>query len=170
MWKGSRAVYTTFIKLVQLQPKIQCHNVLAEVTIKGYGELYILRWVRLKRTKIFPILSSACARTNVILAGKSDSHQHSTTSFSENVTVVKTSYQMLEISSFSDQERALPPSTEISTYVLIFVLKKVQWSFPGCLFLENRCVVVLILKYKALKKGIPRINFQKHLLKSQKFP
>ena len=70
---------------------------------------------RLKRTKIFPILSSACARTKVILAGKSDSHQHSTTSFSENVTVVKTSYQMLEISSFSDQERALPPSTEIST-------------------------------------------------------
>ena len=78
------------------------------------------------KNKIFPILSSACARTNVILAGKSDSHQHSTTSFSENVMEVKTSYQMLAILSFSDQERALPPSTEISIHVLIFVLKKVQ--------------------------------------------
>ena len=52
---------------------------------------------------------------------------------------VKTSYQMLEILSFSDQERALPPSTEISIHVLIFVLKKVLRSFPGGLFLENRC-------------------------------
>ena len=78
------------------------------------------------KNKIFPILSSACARTNVILAGKSDSHQHSTTSFSENVMEVKTSYQMLAILSFSDQERALPPSTEISIHVLLFVLKKVQ--------------------------------------------
>ena len=49
------------------------------------------------KKKIFPILSSA---------GKCDSHQHSTTSFSENVRAVKTSYQMLEILSFSDQERA----------------------------------------------------------------
>ena len=39
---------------------------------------------------------------------------------------VKTSYQMLAILSFSDQERALPPSTEISIHVLIFVLKNVQ--------------------------------------------
>ena len=58
--------------------------------------------------------------------GKSDSHQHSTTSFREDVTVVEASYQMLEILSFSDQERALPPSTEIGIHVLIFVLKNVQ--------------------------------------------
>ena len=63
------------------------------------------------KNKIFPKLSTASAPTNVILAGKCDSHQHSTMSFSENVTVVKTSYQMLEILSFSDQERALPHST-----------------------------------------------------------
>lgn len=43
MWKGSRAVYTNFAKLVQLQTKIQCHIVLAEDTIKGNREGYILR-------------------------------------------------------------------------------------------------------------------------------
>ena len=36
------------------------------------------------------------------------------TGFSKNVVVAKTSYQMLEILSFSDRERALPLSTEIS--------------------------------------------------------
>ena len=38
------------------------------------------------------------------------------------VVVAETSYQMLEILSFSDRERALPPSTEIS--VLTFMVKK----------------------------------------------
>ena len=60
-----------------------------------------------------------------MLAGKYGSHRHSTPSFSENVVVAETSYQMLGIS-----------STEISE--LTFVVKKVQRSFPGCLFLENR--------------------------------
>ena len=45
---------------------------------------------------IFPILSSARARTKVILAGKCGSRRHSTTSFSENVVVAETSYKMLE--------------------------------------------------------------------------
>ena len=36
--------------------------------------------------------------------------------------MAKTSYQMLKILSFSDRERALPPSTEI--YVLTFAVKK----------------------------------------------
>ena len=49
-------------------------------------------------------------------------------SFSKNVVVAGTvSYQMLGIFiilSFSDQERALPSSTEIS--VLTFVVKKAQ--------------------------------------------
>ena len=88
--------------------------------------------------EIFSILSSARAWTNVILAAKCDSHRHSTTSFSENVVVAEASYLMLEILSFGDRERALPPSTEIS--VLTFMVKKVQWCFPGCLFLENRKV------------------------------
>ena len=56
--------------------------------------------------KIFSILRSARARTNVILAGKYDSRRQSTTSFSKNVVVAKTSYQMLEILPFSDRERA----------------------------------------------------------------
>ena len=46
---------------------------------------------------IFTILSSARARTNVILAGKRGSRRHSTMSFSENVVLAKTSYQILEV-------------------------------------------------------------------------
>ena len=42
------------------------------------------------------MLSSARAWTSVILAAKRDSRRHSTTSFTENVVVTKTSYQMLE--------------------------------------------------------------------------
>ena len=52
---------------------------------------------------VFPTLSSACAQ-NIILAGKCDSSHHSTMNFSENVVVAKTSYQMLEIWSYSDRE------------------------------------------------------------------
>lgn len=72
--------------------------------------------------------------------------------------MAKASYQMLGSLSFSGRERALPPSKEIS--VLTFVVKNVQWSFPGCLFLENcrrrnlklnvLLVVVLVLQFKAL--------------------
>ena len=46
------------------------------------------------------------------------------TSLSENVAVAGTSYQMLGILSFSERERVLPSSTEIS--VLTFVVKKAQ--------------------------------------------
>ena len=61
--------------------------------IEHYGMLwYFLEW---------SIQSSARARTNVILAGKSDSRRHSTTSFSENVVVAKTTCQMLGILSFT---------------------------------------------------------------------
>ena len=51
-------------------------------------------------------LRSARARINVILTGKCDSRRQSTASFSKNIVVAKTSYQMLEILSFSDRERA----------------------------------------------------------------
>ena len=57
--------------------------------------------------EIFPILSSAHARTNVILAGKCVCH--STSSFSENVVVAETSYKMLEVLSFCVWKRAYPP-------------------------------------------------------------
>ena len=49
--------------------------------------------------------------------GKCDGHCHSTTTFSKNVVVVKASYQMLGILSFSDRARALPPSMEITLAV-----------------------------------------------------
>ena len=68
-------------------------------------------------------------RTNVILAGKCDSHRHSTTTFSENVVVAKTSYQMLGILSFSNREWALPPSTEISE--LTFVVENSTIMISG---------------------------------------
>ena len=44
--------------------------------------------------EIFSILGIAHAWTSVILAGKRDSLRHCTTSFSENVLVAKTSYDM----------------------------------------------------------------------------
>ena len=56
--------------------------------------------------KIFSILSIAGAWTGAILAGKHDSHGHSGTKFRMNVVVVEMSYQMLEVLSFCDLERA----------------------------------------------------------------
>ena len=47
------------------------------------------------------MLNSARARTNAILEGKCGSRRQSTTSFSENVVVVKAGYQILEILKFS---------------------------------------------------------------------
>ena len=49
-------------------------------------------------TRLNTRLSSARRWTSVILAGKRDSRRHSTTSFSENVVMAETSYQMLEVS------------------------------------------------------------------------
>ena len=71
----------------------------------------------------FSVLSSARV---VILAGKRESRRHSNTSFRENVVAAKTSYQLLGILSFSDRERASPPSTEISvlTFVVQSIMKK----------------------------------------------
>ena len=69
--------------------------------------------------KIFSTPSTV--RTNIILVGKCDSNLHSTTSFSKNVVVAKTSYKMLGIL-FSDWKMALPPSMEIC--ILAFVGKK----------------------------------------------
>ena len=104
--------------------------------------------------EIFPILSSAHARTNVILAGKFGSRRQSTTSFSEKVVVAKTSYQMLEILSFSGRERALRLSMEISK--LTFVVKKSTMKLCGVsIFRKNRqenltLNVVFVLESKAL--------------------
>ena len=75
------------------------------------------------------MLSSTRVRTNVILAGKCDSHRHSTKSFSENVVVAKTSCQMLGILSFSDREKALPTSTEIKE--LTFAVKNSTIMLSG---------------------------------------
>ena len=62
------------------------------------------------------------ARGSVLLAGKCGSRRHSTTSFSENVIVAGTSYQMLEVLAFFNLERAQPPSITIT--VITFLVKK----------------------------------------------
>ena len=65
-----------------------------------------VRRERLRGRRFSHLLSGARARTNVILAGKRDSPRHSNTSFSENIVVAKTSYQIVGILSFSDLKRA----------------------------------------------------------------
>ena len=58
------------------------------------------------------------------LAGKRGSRRHSTTSFSENVEVAETRYQMLTVLSFRDRERVQPSSLKVT--VLTFLVKNGQ--------------------------------------------
>ena len=59
------------------------------------------------------------------------------TSFSENVVVAKTSYQMLGILSFSDEERALRLSTRISELTAFVAKKKFNYAFRVSIFREE---------------------------------
>ena len=82
--------------------------------------------------EIFLILSIARAWASVILAGKRDSRR---------VAVVETSYQMLQVLSFCDRERAWPRSYKsiIMITVLIFlVILKYDEAFRGTYFLRIR--------------------------------
>ena len=57
--------------------------------------------------KVCRLLSSpVLLRKFTILAGKRGSRRHSTTSFGGNVVVEETSYQMFQVLSFCDRERA----------------------------------------------------------------
>ena len=60
---------------------------------------------------------------------KCGSRRHSTTSFSENVEVAETSYQMLEVLSFCHQERVQPPSLKVT--VLTFRVKNSEMKLSG---------------------------------------
>ena len=51
------------------------------------------------------------------MAGKRDSRGHSTTRVSENVMEAEISYQMLEVLSFCDRERAQTPSIKITVLI-----------------------------------------------------
>ena len=93
---------------------------------------------------------------NVILAGKCDSHHNSTTSFSENVVVKKTSYQMLGILSFSNigtglyliqhqgvgswegEETLLSPSFFPPPFPIYFVILWSEKQFCFCNGLKTR--------------------------------
>ena len=104
------------------------------------------------------------------MAGKRGSRRHSTTSFSENVEVAETSYQMLEVLSFCHQERVQPPSLKVT--VLTFLVKNGKMKLSGeSIFLEyakklksqisyslsslNLKVSIVISCLDVLKKGQP---------------
>ena len=69
------------------------------------------------------------AREAVSFAGKRGSSRHSTTSFSENVAVAETSYQILEVLAFCNRERAKPPPITIT--MLTFLVKKSTMKKSG---------------------------------------
>ena len=80
-----------------------------------------------------------------------------TTSFSKNVVIAKTSYQMLEILLYSDQERAF--TSVDGNKRTNFCGEKSTVKLSGVFILENRrenlklhvfLVVVLVLESKAL--------------------
>ena len=87
---------------------LKCRALGCIASLKSEIGLKIRIWILVKKRtlrffdeddheyKIFSILSIAQAWTSVILAGKRDHRRHSTTSFSEEVVVAGTSYQMLE--------------------------------------------------------------------------
>ena len=63
------------------------------------------------------------------MAGKRGSCRHSTTSFSENVVVAETSYQMLEVLAFAIGRGLNPPSITIT--LLTFLVKKGTMKTSG---------------------------------------
>ena len=83
--------------------------------------------------KIFSILSIAQAWTSVILAGKRDRRRHSTTSFSEEVVVAGTSYQMLESFSILLSGEGLT-SCSINNPANFFGEKNYNEAFRGVYF------------------------------------
>ena len=72
--------------------------------------------------------AGARARTSVIWAGKFGHRRHSTTSFSANVVVAKTSQQMLEVLSFFDRESMQPPSLKITELTFLVKYGKMELS------------------------------------------
>ena len=94
------------------------------------------------------------------MAGKRGSRRHSTTSFSENVEVAETSYQMLEVLSFCHQERVQPPSLKVT--VLTFLVKNGKMKLSGeSIFLEyakklkeSNLVLVVVLESKGLYRDL----------------
>ena len=69
------------------------------------------------------------------MAGKRDSRGHPTTRFNENVIEAEISYEMLEVLSFCDRERAQTPSIKIT--VLTFLVKKCNKTFRDYYFLRR---------------------------------
>ena len=81
------------------------------------------------------MLSIARSLTNVILAGKREG-RYSTTSFSLNVVVAETGYQILDVLSFCDPERALRSIIKI-TVLTFLVNQKYSEAFWSVYFFEN---------------------------------
>ena len=93
------------------------------------------------------------------MAGKRGSRRHSTTSFSENVVVAGTSYEMLEVLAFCNWERAHATSFNNDNSANFFGEKKYNEEFRDVYFLTTRqknfkrnliLVVVLFRESKGL--------------------
>ena len=93
--------------------------------------------------EIFTILSSAPAWTSVVLAGRG-SRRHSTTSFSENVEVMETSYQMLDFIILRSVEGA---TSFIKGTVLTFLVKNGKMKL-------SKGVYILRISEKAFKLNL----------------
>ena len=76
------------------------------------------------------------------MAGKRGSRRHSTTRFSENVVVVVTSHQTLEVLAFCNRERSLSPSIYKDNGAYFSGEKKNNEEFKPNLVL----VIVLVLE------------------------
>ena len=90
-----------------------------------------------KEYEIFAILSNAGKWTSVILAGKSGSRRHSCKSFSENVVLAETSYQMFDCLILLRSGESLFSSNKDNSANFSGKKWKVQWSIPGGLFCSN---------------------------------
>ena len=72
-----------------------------------------------------------------ILAGKRSNRRHSPTSFSENVVLADTSYEVLYRLNYFAAERYSLTSFNKDNSANFFGEKDVQGSYPGCLLFEN---------------------------------
>ena len=82
------------------------------------------------------------------MAAKRGSRRHSTTSFSENVVLAETSYQMLQVLSLCDRER---------TTVLTFLVNQSTMKLSGVYIFENM-QKKLYVKSRTRRRSRPRVE------------
>ena len=104
------------------------------------------------------------AWANIILAGKRDSRGHSTTRFSENVMEAEISYQMLEVLSFCDRERAQTPSIKITvltcnkTFQAYYFLRRGKKTSESSMLTNLKVSILELLPAKEIPAWSKRWN------------